>query len=44
MVLTSNDCFIDAEIMINVSRYKIKILEFPINFYDIKAISSFGKK
>ncbi|MBL7892793.1 MAG: glycosyltransferase family 2 protein [Bacteroidia bacterium] len=42
MQLYSTDWFIDAEIMINVRRYKMKIAEFPIQFYDIKR-SSFVK-
>ena len=42
MQLSSTDWFIDAEIMINVRRYKIKFAEFPINFYKIKR-SSFVK-
>lgn len=42
MKLYSTDWFIDAEIMINVRRYKMKISELPIEFYNIKR-SSFVK-
>ena len=41
--LTSNDWFIDAEIMINVRRYKMKFEEFPIHFYNITTRTSFVK-
>lgn len=43
MILTSNDWFIDAEIMINIRRNKMKFEEFPIHFYDIKERASFVK-
>jgi len=43
MSLTSNDWFIDAEIMISVRRLKMKFTEFPIHFYDIKSRGSFVK-
>lgn len=43
MNLTSNDWFIDAEIMINVRRYKMKFTEFPIHFYNIETRTSFVK-
>ena len=42
MKLYSTDWFIDAEIMINVRRYEMKVAEFPIQFYNIKR-SSFVK-
>lgn len=42
MQLSSTDWFIDAEIMINVRRHKMKFAEFPINFYKINR-SSFVK-
>lgn len=42
MQLHSTDWFIDAEIMINVRRYEMKFVEFPISFYKIKR-SSFVK-
>lgn len=43
MNLTSNDWFIDAEIMINVRRQKMKFIEFPIEFYNITTRTSFVK-
>ncbi|MBP7509224.1 MAG: glycosyltransferase family 2 protein, partial [Prolixibacteraceae bacterium] len=33
--LTSDDWFIDAEIMINISKLGVKYYEFPINFYKL---------
>lgn len=43
MILTSNDWFIDAEIMINIRRLKLKFKEIPINFYKINDRTSFVK-
>ncbi|MCD4681351.1 MAG: glycosyltransferase family 2 protein [Bacteroidales bacterium] len=43
MNLTSDDWFIDAEIMINVRRLKLKFFEFPIEFYKLSGRPSFVK-
>ena len=43
MNLTSTGWFIDAEIMINIRRFRCKMEEFPIVFYDISDRSSFVK-
>lgn len=43
MNLTSDDWFIDAEIMINVRRLKLKFFEFPIEFYQLSGRPSFVK-
>ncbi|HPG30800.1 MAG TPA: glycosyltransferase family 2 protein [bacterium] len=43
MILTANDWFIDAEIMLNVRRLKLKYEEFPIHFFNITERSSFVK-
>lgn len=41
--LKSTDWFIDAEIMINIRRLKMKIFEFPIEFYKNSDRASFVK-
>ena len=41
MVLTSDDWFIDAEIMLNIERLKIKFLEIPTHFLELEGRSSF---
>ncbi len=43
MELSSNDWFIDAEIILNVRRLKLKFEEIPIHFYNIFTRSSFVK-
>ena len=43
LVLTSDDWFIDAEIMINTHRLGIKYYEFPIEFYELHGRVSFVK-
>jgi len=43
MNLTSDDWFIDAEIMINVRRFKLAFHEFPIEFYSLSGRASFVK-
>jgi len=43
MVLTSDDWFIDAEIMININKLGIKYYEFPIEFHELIGRSSFVK-
>lgn len=43
MVLTSDDWFIDAEIMLNVDELGIKYFEFPIEFHELHGRSSFVK-
>jgi len=43
MNLTSDDWFIDAEIMINVRKLKLKFFEFPIEFYQLSGRPSFVK-
>ncbi|MFK5878067.1 MAG: glycosyltransferase family 2 protein [Flavobacteriaceae bacterium] len=43
MNLTSDDWFIDAEIMLEVKRLKIKFYEFPTEFYALKDRTSFVK-
>lgn len=43
MNLTSDDWFIDAEIMINISKIGVKYYEFPINFYKLEGRASFVK-
>ena len=43
LVLTSDDWFIDAEIMINTSRLGIEFYEFPIEFYKLDGRASFVK-
>ena len=43
MDLQSDDWFIDAEIMINVRRRKIKYLEFPVEFEELHGRASFVK-
>lgn len=41
--LTSNDWFIDAEIMINIRRKKLLVFEFPIEFHKLEGRASFVK-
>jgi glycosyltransferase involved in cell wall biosynthesis len=41
MDLSSDDWFIDAEIMLNVRRLNLKFLEFPIEFYELAGRPSF---
>ncbi len=43
LVLTSDDWFIDAEIMINTHKLGIKFYEFPIEFYELHGRVSFVK-
>ena len=43
MQLSSNDWFIDAEIMINVRRLKLKFEEIPVVFSELKGRTSFVK-
>ena len=43
MLLTSDDWFIDAEIMINIRRRKMNFSEFPVEFREITGRSSFVK-
>lgn len=43
MALTSDDWFIDAEIMINIGKLGIKYCEFPTDFYELHGRSSFVK-
>jgi glycosyltransferase involved in cell wall biosynthesis len=43
MKLTSDDWFIDAEIMINIGKMKIPIHEFPIEFKELNDRKSFVK-
>ncbi|MBL7204922.1 MAG: glycosyltransferase family 2 protein [Desulfobacteraceae bacterium] len=39
--LKSNDWFIDAEIMIQARRFRLKVSEIPVIFYDLKTRRSF---
>jgi len=41
--LESDDWFIDAEIMIKLSKHKVKIFEFPIEFFELQGRHSFVK-
>lgn len=41
MLLTSDDWFIDAEIMLNIERLKIKFHEIPTHFLELEGRSSF---
>ena len=43
LALTSDDWFIDAEIMINTNKLGIKFYEFPIEFYELHGRVSFVK-
>ncbi len=43
LTLTSDDWFIDAEIMVNASRLGIVFYEFPIDFYELQGRTSFVK-
>jgi hypothetical protein len=43
LVLTSDDWFIDAEIMINTNKLGIAFYEFPIEFYKLHGWASFVK-
>jgi glycosyltransferase involved in cell wall biosynthesis len=43
MVLTSDDWFIDAEIMLNINKLGIKYHEFPVVFYELHGRTSFVK-
>jgi len=43
MKLSSDDWFVDAEIMINVRRYKMKFEEFPVIFKELENRKSFVK-
>ena len=43
MTLESDDWFIDAEIMLNVRKHKMKFFEFPIEFYKLSGRASFVK-
>jgi glycosyltransferase involved in cell wall biosynthesis len=43
MILTSNDWFIDAEIMINARRLKLSFFEFPVEFAKLEGRMSFVK-
>lgn len=43
MVLTSDDWFIDAEIMININKLGVKFFEIPIEFNKLLGRSSFVK-
>ena len=43
MKLYSNDWFADAEIMINVRRFKLSFEEFPTEFFEIEDRQSFVK-
>jgi len=43
MKLSSDDWFVDAEIMINVRRYKMKFAEFPVIFEELTNRKSFVK-
>jgi len=43
MELTSDDWFIDAEIMLNIERLKVEFYEFPTHFRELEGRSSFVK-
>ncbi|GHA30062.1 hypothetical protein GCM10007103_09190 [Salinimicrobium marinum] len=43
MELTSDDWFIDAEIMLNIARLDIKFHEFPTHFLELEGRTSFVK-
>jgi len=43
MTITSTDWFIDAEIMLNARRMNMKVLEFPVEFYENTHRVSFVK-
>ena len=43
MELTSDDWFIDAEIMLNIERLNVKFYEFPTHFLELEGRASFVK-
>jgi hypothetical protein len=43
MKLTSDDWFVDAEIMLNVRGYRMSFREIPVEFDELKGRKSFVK-
>jgi glycosyltransferase involved in cell wall biosynthesis len=43
MELKSDDWFIDAEIMLNIRKHKMKFHEFPVEFFGLESRASFVK-